>query len=113
MWPAGGSVFVLTDLNELVRLSAADGRRIWGVPLANFVKSKPKRQSQVYAHHGPVVAGGRVLVASNDGLLRSFDPKDGTLIGTVDIPQGATTAPVVAGGTLYVVSTKGELHAFR
>mgnify|MGYP003624263830 FL=1 len=113
VWPAGGSVFVLTDLNELVRLSAADGRRIWGVPLANFVKSKPKRQSQVYAHHGPVVAGGRVLVASNDGLLRSFDPKDGTLIGTVDIPQGATTAPVVAGGTLYVVSTKGELHAFR
>lgn len=113
VWPAGGSVFFLTDLNELVRLNAADGTRIWGVPLANFVKSKPKRQSEVYGHRGPIIAGGRVLVASNDGLLRSFDPTDGTLLGTTEIPNGATTAPVVAGGTLYIVSTKGQLHAFR
>jgi len=96
-----------------VRLDANDGSRIWGVPLPNFVKSKPKRQSEVYAHHGPVVAGGRVIVASSDGQLRSFDPRDGSLLGTTEIPGGATTAPVVAGGTLYLVSRKGQLHAFR
>ena len=62
--------------------------------------------------HG-FVAGGRVRVASSDGLLRSFDPKNGALVGSVEIPDGATTAPAVAGGVLYVVSTKGELHAFR
>ncbi|MEP5732386.1 MAG: PQQ-binding-like beta-propeller repeat protein [Sulfitobacter sp.] len=113
VWPAGGSVFVLSDKNELLRLDAADGSRIWGTPLANFVKKRPKQQSEVVAHHGPVVAGGRVLVASNDGLLRSFDPVSGALTGTVEIPSGATTAPVVAGGTLYVVSRKGQLLAFR
>ena len=113
VWPVGGSLFALTDLNELVRLDANDGSRIWGVPLPNFVKSKPKRQSEVYAHHGPVVAGGRVIVASSDGMLRSFDPRDGSLLGTTAIPGGATTAPVVAGGTLYLVSRKGQLHAFR
>jgi outer membrane protein assembly factor BamB len=52
-------------------------------------------------------------VASSDGKLRSFDPTDGSLIGSVDVPGGATTAPVVAGGTLYVVSGEGQLHAFR
>ncbi|NNE53936.1 MAG: PQQ-binding-like beta-propeller repeat protein [Sulfitobacter sp.] len=113
VWPIGGSVFALTDLNELVRLDATDGSRIWGVPLPNFVKDKPRRQSEVYAHHGPIVAGGRVIVASNDGLIRSFDPTNGSLLATTEIDSGATTAPVVAGGTLYVVSTKGQLHAFR
>jgi outer membrane protein assembly factor BamB len=113
VWPAGGSIFVITDLNELVRLDASDGSRIWGVPLPNFVASKPRKQSEVYANHGPILAGGRVIVASNDGLIRSFNPVNGSLVGTTEIPGGATTAPVVAGQTLYVVSTTGTLHAFR
>lgn len=113
VWPAGGSIFVISDLNELLRLDAADGSRIWGTALPNFTKDRPKRQAAVFAHHGPVVAGGRVIVASNDGVLRSFDPVTGALSGSVEIPGGATTAPVVAGGTLYVVSRKGELLAFR
>ena len=112
-FPAGDSVFVITDLNELVRIDASDGRRIWGTPLPKFVKSKPRKQSRIYAHYGPIIAGGRVIVASNDGKLRSFDPTNGALIGSTEIPNGATTAPVVAAGTLYVVSSKGQLHAFR
>ncbi len=113
VWPAGGSIFAVTDLNELVRMDASDGSRIWGVPLPNFVASKPKRQSAIFSHYGPIVAGGRVIIASNDGVMRSFNPVDGALIGTTPIPGGATTAPVVAGGTLYVVSAKGQLHAYR
>ncbi|MCX8224933.1 MAG: PQQ-binding-like beta-propeller repeat protein [Sulfitobacter sp.] len=113
VWPAGDSVFAVTELNELVRLDASTGQRVWGVKLPNFVKEKPKRQSEVFAHYGPILAGGRVIIASNDGVLRSFDPTNGALVGTTTIPGGATTAPVVAGGTLYVVSSKGQLHAFR
>ena len=113
VWPAGDSVFALTDLNELVRLDAGDGRRIWGTPLPNFIKDRPRRQVRVYAHHGPIIAGGRVIVASSDGQLRSFDPRNGALVGSVEIPGGASTAPVVAGSTLYVVSKSGKLHAFR
>ncbi len=113
VWPAGDSVFFVSDLNELLRLDASDGTRIWGVRLPNYVKEKPRRRSEVVAHHGPVIAGGRLIVASNDGVLRLFDPTSGALTGTVEVPGGATTAPVVAGGTLYVVSTKGQLLAFR
>lgn len=113
VWPAGDSLFMITDLNELVRLDARDGSRIWGVPLSNFTTDKPKRQAAVFAHNGPIIAGGRVIIASNDGKLRSYDPRNGALLTTADIPGGATTAPVVAGGTLYVVSAKGQLHAFR
>ncbi|GFE52048.1 pyrrolo-quinoline quinone [Roseobacter cerasinus] len=111
--PAGDSVFVISDLGELLRLDASDGTRIWGAQLPNFVKDRPKRRAEVYAHHAPVLAGGRIYVASNDGQLRAFDPESGALVNTTEIPGGATTAPVVAGGVLYVVSTNGQLHAFR
>ena len=110
---AGGSIFVITDLNELLRLDASNGQRIWGVPLPRFTSNRPKKRVEVFVHHGPILAGGRIHVASNDGVLRSFDPESGALTGSVEISGGATTRPVVAGGVLYVVSSKGQLHAFR
>ena len=113
MWPTGDSVFAVTDRNELVRLDASDGTKIWGYKLPNFVKDRPRRISEVFAHHGPILAGGRVFVTSNDGKIRGFDPRDGSLVNSIDIPSGATTSAAVAGGTLYVVGKNGQLHAFR
>ena len=112
-WPAGDSLFTISDLGELVRLNANDGTRIWAVELPRYVKERPRKRSRVFAHHGPIVAGGRVIVASDDGLLRQYNPTDGALIGTVQIPGGATTNPIVVNGTLYVVSQDGKLLAFR
>ncbi|MFD0857458.1 PQQ-like beta-propeller repeat protein [Roseovarius aquimarinus] len=113
VWPTADSVYLVSDKNELVRLSAEDGSRVWGTKLPLFVKSKPKRQAEVFAHYGPIMAGGQLVVASNDGLLRFFDPVNGALRGSVEVPGGATSNPVVAGGVLYVVGTNGQLHAFR
>jgi len=113
VWPSGGSIFLVSDRNQLVRLDAKDGSRIWAVDLPKFVSFKPKRQAALYAHYGPIMAGGKLRVASSDGLLRSFDPASGRLISTAEIPGGASSNPVVAGGVLYVVGGKGQLHAFR
>ncbi|MEP2027818.1 MAG: PQQ-binding-like beta-propeller repeat protein [Paracoccaceae bacterium] len=113
VWPTGNSVFSISDTNELVRLNAADGSRVWAVRLPDYVKEKPRKRTAVFAHYGPILAGSRLIVASNDGLLRSFDPTNGTMIGSAEIPGGATSAPVVAGGVLYVVGSNGQLHAFR
>ena len=111
--PVAGSVFLVSDRNELLRLSSEDGTRIWGKSLPNFVRDRPTKRAEVFAHHGPILAGARVLIASSDGFLRSFDPVTGGLVGTFEIPGGASTAPVVAGQTLYVVSRKGQLLAYR
>ncbi|OJI91848.1 outer membrane protein assembly factor BamB [Planktotalea frisia] len=113
VWPAGGSVFAVTDRNELVRLDAGSGERIWGTRLPFFTKEVRRRSVEIVAHYGPVVAGGRVIVGSNDGVVRSYDPVSGELLSSVAVPGGVTTNPVVAGNTLYVVSAKGVLHALR
>lgn len=109
----GGSVFLVNDEARLVRLNAATGETIWSVELPYFVNPKPRRREGIFAHYGPILAGGRVAVASSDGMLRFFSPTDGRLVGTAAIPGGAAAPPVVAGGVLYVVGTGGQLHAFR
>lgn len=113
VWVAGGSVFAVSDRNELMRLDARDGARIWGVKLPNFTETRPRRQVEVVAHYGPILAGNQLVVASNDGFLRFFDPVSGAMTHSVQVPGGATTSPIVAGGTLYVVGARGQLHAFR
>ncbi|MGV6803111.1 MAG: outer membrane protein assembly factor BamB family protein [Ruegeria sp.] len=113
VWPVSNSVFVISDRSQLVRLDSTDGSLVWAVDLPGFVKDKPRKRGPIVAHYGPIMAGGRIVIASNDGYLRFFNPVDGTLVRQIEVPGGATTAPVVAGQTLYVVSTKGQLHAFR
>lgn len=110
---AGGSVFAVNDQAQLIRLDAATGGVIWRIDLPYYTDAKIKRQDRIYAHYGPVLAGGRLFVASSDGVLRVFDPGSGRLVGQGAIPGGAASAPVVAGQTLYVVSRAGQLHAFR
>lgn len=110
---AGGSVFLVNDEDQLVRLDAGTGADIWRVDLPYFTKAKEKQRRRIYVHYGPVLAGGRLITASSDGLIRAFDPASGKLIGQADLPGGAASAPVVAGGTLYVLSKSGQLHAFR
>lgn len=115
VWPAGDSVFLVSDINQLVRLDAKTGAQIWAVDLPGYktVKKPQKKRDSAYANHGPILAGGRLIVASSDGLIRAFDPATGQLVGTTRIDGGATTRPIVVNGTLYVVSSEGVLHAYR
>ncbi|MGL5011309.1 MAG: PQQ-binding-like beta-propeller repeat protein, partial [Paracoccaceae bacterium] len=109
----GGSLFMVNDEGELVRLDQATGETIWVQPMPYFENDNPRRRQAITAHFGPVLAGGRIVVASGDEVLRFFDPASGALLGTVDLPGGAATQPALAGGVLYVVSQSGQLLAFR
>jgi len=110
---AGGSIFVVNDEDQLVRIATSDGKALWRVDLPYFTKKKDKRRLTIHAHNGPVLAGGRLWLASSDDRLRAFDPASGALVVEIDLPGGAASAPVVAGSTLYVVTKKGKLLAFR
>ncbi len=110
---AGGSVFLVNDEAQIVRLDAATGSVIWTVDMPYFQAEKPKKHKAIYAHFGPVLAGGKLWVASSDGVLRGFSPVNGALLAQAEIPGGAATQPAVAAGTLYVVSRNGQLLAFR
>jgi len=87
VWVAGGSVFLISDENRLVRLDAATGETIWAEELPFFTRERLTRRKSVFSHFGPVLAGGRLLVASDDGQLREFDPVTGSMLLIVGLKQ--------------------------
>ncbi|MDO5606555.1 MAG: PQQ-binding-like beta-propeller repeat protein [Paracoccus sp. (in: a-proteobacteria)] len=111
--PVGNAVFAINDQNQLVRLDAASGAAVWARNLPWYRTDRVRRQEGIHAHYGPILAGGRLFIASSDGYLRAYDPASGNLVGQAEIPGGAASAPVVAGGTLYVSGRNGRLSAFR
>jgi outer membrane protein assembly factor BamB len=113
IWPVGPALFFVSDQNELVRMDARSGTVVWAVQLPYFTEEKERRRKAIFAHYGPVLAGGRLILVSGDGQLRSFDPVSGQQVGAIALPDGAAVAPVVANRTLYVVTTEGELLAYR
>ena len=113
IYVAGNSIFAVTDENNLIRVSKEDGTLLWAQPLPNFTTKNVYRRAKVFAHYGPILAGGRLILASSDGIIRQFDPENGVLLSTVKMPSGAASAPIVVDGTLYVLTTSGDLLAFR
>ncbi|WP_417598690.1 PQQ-binding-like beta-propeller repeat protein [Pararhodobacter oceanensis] len=113
VWPVGGSVFLISDQNRLMRLDARDGSTIWAQDLPLYTDDRARRRLAIFPQHGPVLAGGRLWVASGDGALRGFDPVSGAQVFATEIPGGAASGPIVAGGTLYVLGRNGALHAYR
>ena len=113
LWPAGGSLFFVNDLGQLMRLDATDGSKVWSVDLPGFVSLRQRKSKDVVPHHGPVLAGGRLLLASGDGLLRQFAPETGAERSAIRLGSGATANPIVADGILYVLCRDGKLRAYR
>ncbi|MCB1335992.1 MAG: PQQ-binding-like beta-propeller repeat protein [Maritimibacter sp.] len=111
---AGGAVFFVNDQARLVRLSAGDGAKVWEVDLPRYVKAdKPRRLKSIFPAYGPVMAGGRLWVASGDGVLRSFNPTDGSPLGEVALPAGAASRPITLAGMLVLMTEKGDLIGLR
>lgn len=113
LWPVGNALFFVSDRNELIRLDAATGTVVWAVQLPYYTEERERRRKAIFAHYGPVLAGGQLYIASGDGQLRAFDPRSGQQISQITMPDGAAVAPVVANQTMYIVTDAGELRAYR
>lgn len=109
--PIGNSVFIVSDEWEVMRLDKETGEEYWSVQLPQW--RKPEQRRDAYPQFGPLMGGGRLIVAGADGQLRFFNPASGAPLGSVEIPGGAAAQPAIANGALYVVSLDGRLHAFQ
>ncbi len=105
---AGAHVFVLTDSGELAALNRQDGLVRWVV---NLNQGLPKTAQRLWV--GPLLAGGRLIVASNDGYALSVNPEQGTKLAATEIDEGVSVPPIIADGVLYFLTDAGRLVAFR
>jgi outer membrane protein assembly factor BamB len=101
-WPAGDLVFVVDINGVLMALTRKEGKVRWLTELP---------QSKLWS--GPVLAGGRLWLASADGIIISVDAKTGNIVSKRDLGQPIYIAPIVAAGRMFVLTDKARLLALN
>jgi|GEM_PF-4205397 len=107
--PAGGAAAplyfdgVLFDVSgrEFCALSAATGATFYCVGLEG---------KRIY--FSPLMAGGELLLARDDGYVEVRSPDDGSLIRKVDVESSITTDPFIYDALLFL-QRKYSISAFR
>jgi outer membrane protein assembly factor BamB len=110
-WVAGDWAFVVTSDAKLMAIARGTGKIRWITQLPEFHKAKSKTGPISYV--GPILAGGRLIVASTEGALIFVDPDKGAIQGQTDMKASVSLPPVVANNMLYILDDDGRLHAFR
>ena len=110
-WVAGEWVFVATDEAKVVALNRNTGKIRWIAELRRWRDVGGKKGPIFYS--GPVLAGGRLIVAGSNGTLINIDPATGAVQSQTGAGDAITTQPVVAGSTLYILTEGGRLIAYR
>jgi outer membrane protein assembly factor BamB len=101
-WVAGDSVFVVDTRGQVVAVDRNAGSVQWTAKLPG---------SRVWS--GPVLGGGKLWLASNQGLLVGVDALTGTVQTKVDLGDPVYVPPVIAEGRLFVLTDGAKLVAFR
>lgn len=110
-WVAGDFVYVVSISGELVAMDSKTGGVKWTRQLPAYKNERKKKN--IISWTGPVMLGGRLVLASSDGCLELVRPEDGTTIATRNIRSEIYVSPAMAGGTLYYYTNDGELLAVR
>ncbi|MCK6417528.1 MAG: PQQ-binding-like beta-propeller repeat protein [Alphaproteobacteria bacterium] len=110
-WVAGDFVFVLTLDQSLIAMNARDGSIAWVSDLPKF--ADPEDRDEPIRWVGPLLAGGRLLVAGSHGYVLDVNPRNGALGRGWKAGDSVSVPPVVAAETLYLLDNGGTLLAYR
>ncbi len=110
-WLAGDWLFVQTTDQSLAAIGRDDGRVRWVTDLPRYDDPEKRRDRLFWT--GPVLAGGRLVLAGSNETALSVSPEDGHILGQQQLRGPAAVAPIAASGTLFIVTDDGTLQAFR
>ncbi|HEY0414462.1 MAG TPA: PQQ-binding-like beta-propeller repeat protein [Allosphingosinicella sp.] len=110
-WVAGDWIFLVTDEAQLLCIQRTTGHIRWMTQLTRYRNAKKK--SDEISYTGPILAGGRLIVANSEGQLINVSPTDGAVQTTIDTKMPISLSPIVANNSLYVLHDEGQLTAWR
>lgn len=110
-WVAGEWLFVVTDDARLLCIARNSGKVRWLTQLQRYKNAKKKKKPVSWS--GPVLAGGRLILTSTEGLVTNVALADGKIGSSVKLGNRIYQAPVVADNTLLILTDSGRLVAYR
>ncbi len=110
-WLAGDYLFVQTSDQSLAAIGRDDGRVRWVTDLPRYEDEERRKGNLFWT--GPVLAGGKLVLAGSNEQALSVDPANGRIIGIQELRGAATVSPIAAAGTLFILTEDATLQAFR
>lgn len=110
-WIAGEVVYVVSADSKLIALSIYNGDILWIKDLQKFANEEKRKNPLLWM--GPVMAGGRLILVSNDGRVIEHNPVNGEETASWSVKRPVGFAPILAAGTLFILSDDGRLLAYR
>jgi outer membrane protein assembly factor BamB len=108
---AGEYVFAVSVDSELVCIKRDTGEIRWVVQLERFENAKKKKGRVVWS--GPLMVGGKLVLASSEGKVSEIDPGTGAVARSIKIGDSVTVPPVAANQTVYLFNENADLIALR
>ena len=125
-WVAGDVIYVVDKAGKLYCLARETGLAYWvtdlGVgreakgffpKLGPSSKTKGKKSQVRPVWSSPILASGRIVLASNTGELVAVDARTGEVQKSVKIGDSVTVGPIALGDTLYIVTDEARLISVR
>ncbi len=104
IWASGDFLYVVDENNQLLAISRAGGLIKYVTKLGVDIKYSYKNRVI-----GPVMAGDKLIIASNFGKLYIVSPIDGKIIQEISIPKHVNLLPVIIDNHIYLLNNEGNL----
>jgi outer membrane protein assembly factor BamB len=110
-WVSGDAAYAVNIDGELVALERTSGKVFWISELRRFENQKKKKDRIAWV--GPVMVGGKLVLANSLGQVIRVNPIDGKTEREVEIGGAAFIPPVAANGMVYFMTDEGRLVALK
>ena len=99
-WVAGETIYVVTARNQLLSVNLYNGKVLWIVDLPQYADGDKKRDVMNWL--SPLIGGGRIIIASSNGQINEYDPRNGALLASWSVGRPLSIAPILSNGALYL-----------
>ncbi len=111
IWPAGETLFLVSDDARAFALRASDGGTIWETQLPRYEDEEDREDPIIYG--GPILVGGKLYLVSTDERIYELDAATGAKTREIDSRGASSIPPIAVGGRLYIVDEDGDAHAYE
>ncbi|MBL8557252.1 MAG: PQQ-binding-like beta-propeller repeat protein [Hyphomonadaceae bacterium] len=108
---AGDTLFIVTVDGELAAIERMTGQVFWVTQLKRYRDEKDRKGRIAWT--GPVLAGGKLVLASSEGQAVVVNPASGAVDKTLNVGGPVYIAPIAAAGSVFLLSDEGKLVVIR
>ncbi len=110
-WVAGGVLYAVSTDGELAAFDRMTGGVFWVRQLRRY-RDEGDREGRV-AWTGPIMVGGRLVLANSLGEVVAVSPTNGQTLATAEVGDPVFIPPVTANDRIYVVTNEARLVALH